>query len=129
MVADLHAPSVARVHVTLFVASTPHVKPSPVALMNVSCGSSWSVTETLVAAVGPALLTVSVYVIVASASTTAGPVLVMETSACWVGRSRTWFAGTGTFCAPLCDTPAPAFSRLCCDDPLQSPASLESLSV
>ena len=44
------------------------------------------------------------------------------------GSSMTWFAGTGTFCCPVCETPSPALSRLCCEEPLQSPAWFESLS-
>ena len=45
-----------------------------------------------------------------------------------LGSSITWFAGTGTFCCPVCETPSPGLRRLCCDEPLQSPAWFESLS-
>src|SRR5437867_12970363 len=46
------------------------------------------------------------------------------------GNSMIWLAGTGTFCAPVCFTSPPAsLSRLCCDEPLQSPAWSERVSV
>ena len=44
------------------------------------------------------------------------------------GSSMTWFAGTGTFCCPVSSTPVSGLRRLCCDEPLQSPAWFESLS-
>src|SRR2546428_239922 len=73
MVAVSFLPRLARVHCTLLVtASYAQTKPPPVALTKVTPLGSASSTVTPVAVLGPLLLTVSVYVSVAPASTGSG---------------------------------------------------------